>query len=64
MAMVIKTAIEILPLSTEAVQRLDKLKGIKDEDIDTSDMPELTDEQLARMEPARFFEGKAVHAHA
>ena len=62
MAMVTKTAADILPLSAEAIQRLDKLKGIKDEDIDTSEMPELTDEQLTRMEPARFF-NKAIHAH-
>ena len=64
MAMVVKTAADILPLSEESVQRLENIKGIKDEDIDTSDMPELTDAQIARMEPARFFEGKAVHAHA
>ena len=62
MAMVVKTAADILPLSGEAINRLDKLKDIKDKDIDTSEMPELTDEQLARMEPARFFEGKAAHA--
>jgi hypothetical protein len=63
MAMVIKTVKDILPLSAEAIQRLDKLKGIKDRDIDTSEMPELTDEQLSRMEPARLFD-KAFHAHA
>jgi hypothetical protein len=55
MAMVVKTITDILPLSEKSVLRLEKLKGIKDEDIDTSDMPELTDEQLERMEPARFF---------
>ena len=54
MAMVVKTAADILPLSEEAVHRLDKLKGIKDEDIDTSNMPELTDEQLVRLEDLGF----------
>jgi hypothetical protein len=47
---------DILPLSEESIARLERLKGIKDEDIDTSDMPELTDEQLARMEPTRFID--------
>jgi hypothetical protein len=46
--MVVKKLADILPLSEESIARLERLKGIKDEDIDTSDMPELTDEQLAR----------------
>jgi hypothetical protein len=54
MAMVVKTIADILPLSEESIARLERLRGIKDEDIDTSDMPELTAEQLARMKPARF----------
>jgi hypothetical protein len=52
--MVVKTIADILPLSEESIARLARLKGIKDEDIDTSDMPELTAEQLAGMKPARF----------
>jgi hypothetical protein len=50
MAIVVKTIADILPLSEEAVRRLERLKNIKDEDIDISDMPELTSEQLSRME--------------
>jgi hypothetical protein len=64
MAMVVKTTADIFPLSEESVQRLERLMDVKDEDIDTSDMPELTDEQLARMEPARFLEKNTVHAGA
>jgi hypothetical protein len=64
MAIVVKTAADILPLSEEAIRRLERLKDIKDEDIDTSDMPELTSGQLARMESIRFFGRKTVHDHA
>jgi hypothetical protein len=56
MALVTKTIQDILPLSEEAIARLDKLKDLRDEDIDTSEMPELTAGQLARMQPARIFE--------
>jgi hypothetical protein len=56
MALVTKTIQDILPLSEEAIARLDKLKDLRDEDIDTSEMPELTADQLARMQPARIFE--------
>jgi hypothetical protein len=40
--MVIKTVADILPLSEESAARLERLKAIRGEDIDTSDMPELT----------------------
>jgi hypothetical protein len=62
MALVVKTAANILPLSEEAARRLERLKDIKDDDIDTSDMPELTSEQLARMENTRFFERETVRS--
>jgi hypothetical protein len=61
MAMVVKTVADILPLSEEAIRRLERLKDIKDEDIDTSDMPELTSEQLSRMERIGFFDRKTMH---
>jgi hypothetical protein len=48
METVIKTLADILPLTEESTVRLERLKGIRDEDIDTSDMPELTADQLAR----------------
>jgi uncharacterized protein (DUF4415 family) len=36
------------PLSPEQLERLEKLAAMSDEDIDLSDMPEITDEQWAR----------------
>jgi uncharacterized protein (DUF4415 family) len=39
------------PLDTE---RIKKLKGLTDKDIDVSDMPPLTAEQLARLVPAKL----------
>lgn len=36
-------------------KELEVLEKMKDEDIDFSDMPELTDEQLARMVPSHFY---------
>ena len=35
-------------------QRINKLKNIRDEDIDFSDMPAMTQEQLARFVPAKL----------
>jgi hypothetical protein len=64
MAMVIKTVTDILPLSEASIRRLEQIKSIKDEDIDTSDMPELTDDQLARMESVHFFDKNTSHIHA
>jgi hypothetical protein len=64
MALVVKTVQDILPLSEEAIARLDKLKDLRDEDIDTSDMPELTADQLARMRPARIFDRLPEHLKA
>jgi hypothetical protein len=65
MPMVVKNIADILPLSEESIARLARLKDIKYEDIDTSEMPELTDEQLARMKPARFFDRREqIYAHS
>jgi hypothetical protein len=52
--MVIKTVADILPLSEESIARLERLKGIKDKDIDTTDMPPLTAEELARGIPGKL----------
>ena len=46
-----KTINDLPPLDE---QRLIKLKEKKDKDIDTSDMPALTQEQLARFLPAKL----------
>jgi len=51
MAIVEKTINDLPPLDE---QRFKKLKTLKDKDIDTSDMPALTQEQLARFVPAKL----------
>ena len=42
------------PYSTEELESLARLTAMKDEDIDLSDIPELTDEQWAKSRPGRF----------
>ena len=51
MPVVERTLNDLPPLDE---QRLDKLKKMKDTDIDTADMPALTQEQLARFVPAKL----------
>ena len=47
--MIVRKVINIYaPLTAEQEERLEKLKNMKDEDIDTSDIPELTEEQLKK----------------
>jgi len=48
----VKKTINDLPLLDE--QHFEKLKTLEDKDIDTSDMPALTQEQLARFVPAKL----------
>jgi len=45
---------QIPPLTPEQKKRLAELENVRDEDIDYSDIPPLTDEELARMKPARL----------
>ena len=55
--MIVRKTINIYaPLTPEQEERLDALKNMKDEDIDFSDIPEPTDEQLKqfkRVNPKR-----------
>ena len=51
MPIVEKTINDLPPLDE---QRLSKLKEMNDEDIDTTDMPAMTQEQLARFMPAKL----------
>jgi len=51
MPIVTRTLENLLPLDEE---RIKKLKKMKDEDIDVSDMPALSQEQLARFLPAKL----------
>ena len=45
---------QISPLTPEQKERLAALENIRGKDIDYSDIPPLTDEELARMKPARL----------
>jgi len=49
---IVERTLETLPPLNE--ERLKKLANIKDEDIDLSDMPALTQEQMARFVPAKL----------
>jgi len=51
MPIVEKTINDLPPLDE---QRFKKLRAMKNKDIDTSDMPALTQEQLARFVPAKL----------
>ena len=51
MSIVVRTLEDLPPLNEE---RIKKLKNMRDEDIDVSDMPALTQEQLARFMPAKL----------
>ena len=51
MSIVVRTLEDLPPLDEE---RIKTIKKIKDEDIDISDMPPLTQEQLARFLPAKL----------
>ena len=44
----------IPPLTPEQIAEIEELSKMNDEDIDYSDIPPLTDEELARMKPARL----------
>ena len=51
MAIVTRTLDDLPPIDEE---RMRKLKELRDEDIDLSDMPALSQEQLARFVPAKL----------
>lgn len=46
---------ELPELTEEQRARLDRLATLSDEEIDTSDIPELSEAQLAEMERGRFW---------
>ena len=50
---IIKRGIKIYR-TPEQMAELEELEKMTDEDIDYSDIPPLTDEELARMKPARL----------
>ena len=43
-----------MKISSEQQKRILEMKDIEDDEIDYSDIPPLTDEELARMKPARL----------
>jgi len=51
MPIVIRTLEDLPPINEE---RIEKLKKMRDKDIDFSDMPALTQEQLAMFVPAKL----------
>jgi uncharacterized protein (DUF4415 family) len=51
MPIVKRTLNTLPPIDTERIKRL---KNLTDKDIDVSDMPPLTEEQLARLAPAKL----------
>jgi uncharacterized protein (DUF4415 family) len=53
MGTVTKTLADLPALTRKDEKRLERLNRMKDEEIDTSDMPPLTDEQLALAVQAR-----------
>ena len=42
------------PLTEEQIRRLDELKNMSDDEIDFSDIPRMTKEELAKFKPARL----------
>lgn len=43
-----------MKISAEQQQRILEMKDLADDEIDYSDIPPLTDEELAKMKPARL----------
>ena len=43
-----------MKISAEQQKRILEMKDLKDDEIDYSDIPPLTEEELARMKPARL----------
>ena len=43
-----------MKISAEQQKRILEMKDLKDDEIDYSDIPPLTDEELAKMKPARL----------
>lgn len=50
---IIKRGVKI-ERTPEQLAEIERWKTMTDDDIDYSDIPPLTDEELARMKPARF----------
>ena len=48
-----------MKISAEQQKRILEMKDLEDDEIDYSDIPPLTDEELARMRPARLREKKS-----
>lgn len=60
---VVRYSLDALPPLTEGQQlHLEELASRPDDQINASDIPELTDAQLAEIKPAsRFRKGQALH---
>lgn len=47
-----------MKISAEQQKRILEIKDLEDDEIDYSDIPPLTDEELAKMKPARLHKQK------
>ena len=47
------------PLTEEQERRLDALKNMSDDEIDYSDIPKMTKEELSKFKPARLRQQKS-----
>ena len=47
-----------MKISAEQKQRISEIKELRDDEIDFSDIPPLTDEELAKFKPARLRQKK------
>ena len=47
------------PLTEEQIRRLDELGKMSNDEIDFSDIPKLTKEELAKFKPARLHQKKS-----
>ena len=55
-----------MKISAEQQKRISEIKELEDDEIDYSDIPPLTDEELAKMKPARLRkqkQNKYCHDH-
>lgn len=48
-----------MTISPEQQKRISEIKDLEDDDIDYSDIPPLTDEELAKFKPARLRKKKS-----
>ena len=53
-----------MKISAEQQKRIFEIKDLEDDEIDYSDIPPLTDEELAKFKPARHRRRKTQNIHS